>query len=67
MICKDRYNRVIHELKHFVKDKRREKYYIAKLDPDKKSMVSRESLLDSINVVTSNCEKSKRYLNQLYE
>lgn len=55
MICKDRYNRVIHELKYFVKDQRREKYYIAKLDPDNKSMVSRESLLDSINVVTSNC------------
>jgi hypothetical protein len=32
------YNRVIHELKHFVKDKRREKYYIAKLDHDNDTM-----------------------------
>mgnify|MGYP001311138620 CR=1 FL=1 len=38
LIYKDRYNRVIRELKHFVEDQRRDKYYISKRDPDNQSM-----------------------------
>ena len=34
---RDRYNRVIRELKHFVEDQRRDKYYISKRDSDNQS------------------------------
>ena len=35
---KDKYNKVVGELKRFVKEQRRKKYYISKYDPDNKSM-----------------------------
>ncbi len=38
LVYMDRYNRVISDLKRFVEDQRRDKYYISKRDPDNQSM-----------------------------